>query len=87
MIPGTIKGANANFGAPKDWNEERDGPCDSLPVLVVDHVEAGTRSMSSVWLPNEAEIEALRKGHGVVVTIFGHAHPAIAIGVSAEFAI
>lgn len=73
-------GATHRFGAPVDWNEELNGPCDTLSVLVAE-LPSGAKSFSSVWVPTVEELELLNKGSGVVLTIIG-TQPALAMGIT-----
>lgn len=78
MNPTKINGANRTFGAPRDWDESKNGPCMALPVL-----DDG-QALHSVWRPDAAELAALNRGSAVVLTIHGRTHPVVSVGVSAD---
>jgi hypothetical protein len=82
MIPGRIAGATRVLGAPKDWNEERDGPCAGLPILDLP-AALGGNFMFSAWLPTPDELAAIAAGASIIVGIAGFSHPVISLGVSA----
>lgn len=69
MIVARIAGANVNFGAPKNWDDARDGPCRSLPVRVVDG------SYQSAWEPTPDELLMLNAGGFVVLSVVGGQPP------------
>lgn len=79
MLPGRIKGANAELKQPRDWNTTVQGKVVSL------HVRKATTNagpvMQSAWLPTLDEIEALRAGAPVHITVVGTAHPPIGVSV------
>ena len=56
MIPARIANATFRLGAPKGWDEARDGVCAGLDVLVRD----GT--CTSCWEPTGDELERLAAG-------------------------
>lgn len=80
MNPINFNGADAKFGRPKDWDEERDGPCATLPVMrqplpgnLVSHI--------SLWVPTPEERRQLLLGSAVVLSCVG-VQPVVAVGVS-----
>lgn len=68
--------ANLVLKAPADWDEENLGPCSDLFV----HNTGVT--LNSLWVPNEEELEILKNGGGVVLSIFGRGHPAVSLTVA-----
>jgi hypothetical protein len=81
MNPIEIPGANSSLTKPKNWDEARDGECETLKVLTgVD--EAGRQILASAWRPTKDELEALSHGHAVMLTIYGRSHPPVWIGVT-----
>ena len=52
MRPAVITGANANPGAPRDWDPERDGVCGKLPIKVTTQKLNGD---CGVWPPGPGE--------------------------------
>jgi hypothetical protein len=75
MNPTTIPGANRVFQPPKDWDAERQGVCEPLPVL-----DTG-EFFQAAWLPDGQELACLQAGAPVVVTIWGRSLPPHAVAV------
>lgn len=75
MNPTPIPGANRVFQPPRNWDVERQGPCDPLPVL-----DTG-EYFQSAWTPESHELACLNAGAPVVVTIWGRALPPHSVGV------
>jgi hypothetical protein len=69
MNPTHIPGANRVLTAPRDWDAERNGPCDPLPVI-----DTG-EFFQSAWIPDPVEIDCMQAGAPVIVTIWGRALP------------
>lgn len=69
MNPTRIPNANRIFTPPKDWDEARNGECSPLPVL-----DTG-EFFQSAWVPDPVEIDCLKAGAPVVVTIWGRQLP------------
>lgn len=80
MLKQRIVGAMLDLGKPKDWNEERDGPCDSLPVRVMQH-PGGLVEMQSAWQPTPEELDTLNRGGPVILTVCSKAHPPVRLEV------
>lgn len=84
MIPDKIKDANAMFGAPKEWNDEKTGVhCQTLHVKTGEDAN-GNHVIVSAWIPSPEEIEAIKNGHAVILIVYGYGHPAVTLGVSSE---
>lgn len=64
------------LGKPKDWDEEKNGPCEGLPVVILED------GMYSLWKPDEQEIDALRAGGSICLKVGSHAHPPVSIYVT-----
>ena len=77
MIPGRIQGGTGVLGAPRDWDEGRDGPCAGLAVRV--ELNGGVPSMVSAWLPTPEEIAAIVAGAPVYLRVLGQGHPPVAV--------
>ena len=77
-----IKGATHDFGKPKDWVEERDGLCGSLPVRVEPH-GAELLACKSAWRPTAQELEMLNAGGFVILSCVG-GQPPVMLTVEAE---
>lgn len=62
-------------GKPKDWIPELDGECGT--IYVVRHFDEllGYNIQYSVYMPTEADIEALKNGGGIRLGIHGDGHP------------
>jgi len=73
--PTTIPGANRVFQPPRDWDVERQGPCEPLPVL-----DSG-EFFQSAWMPEPAELECMRAGAPVIITIWGRNLPPHGVNV------
>lgn len=55
--------ANRSWGAPKNWNEERDGPCSTLPTIG-DGVTAHTDTMQIMHFAFTRDELAILAGGG-----------------------
>lgn len=75
-----IPGRTHVFGAPKDWNEERDGLCGALPVRA-EAMGPGLYKMISEWRPNEIELEHLKLGAPLQLGVVGVVYPVVSLGV------
>lgn len=85
MTPKTIAGANANPGAPKDWNPE-DGTCGQLPIRVEFREDDGrnrVKHCDSAWQPSPEELALLNAGGQVVLRVIGWQVP-VALWVEAS---
>lgn len=77
-----IAGKTRDFGKPLDWNDERDGPCGSLPIR--DETFApGVNKMVSEWRPSQIELEHLKLGAPLQLGVVGVVHPVVSLGVGA----
>lgn len=77
-----VKGQNADFGKPKNWNDAVFGPCGSLPLRreVVGSEGAAYTAHYSNWKPSTAELAALNAG-GVVQLECCGVQPAVSVAV------
>lgn len=66
-----IPGANANPGAPANWNPEKDGTCGALPIRYEKHPDGSVRHCESAWQPTPQELEQLNAGGSVVLRVVG----------------
>jgi hypothetical protein len=83
MKPAVIEGANANPGAPRDWDPERDGTCGKLPVRVTVETRSGgcgkwppgdgdrVASCESAWELQPGELDLLKAGGRVILYVAG----------------
>lgn len=69
---------NAELGKPAGWDEERDGPCLTLPV--VRSIQDGKMCHDSFWRPTPIELKALQDGGAVNLRIFSTEHPVVWVG-------
>lgn len=76
MTPVDVPGTNLVLGAPADWCEEKDGKCDEL------HVIHKGNSFTSFWKPTDQELETLKSGGYIFLTVLASGHPPIAIGTA-----
>lgn len=74
MIPGRIANATVRLGAPKGWDEDRDGLCAGLDVLVRGN------EFTSCWEPTPDELERIAAGAKVYLTVVG-GQPPVALQV------
>lgn len=73
MKPVEIRGKNADFGKPRDWDETRDGPCGTLPVRVEQFgIYDNHRSN---WKPTVDELKRLNAGGVVELSCIGQQPP------------
>lgn len=75
MIPRRISGFNSVLGAPKGWNKGHNGNCAGLAVRVVGDLGTMQVQYKSAWEPTLEEIEILKKGGSVILTVHGGQPP------------
>jgi hypothetical protein len=81
MHAGRIEGATRNLGEPANWDRDAHGLCSILPVRD-DDTSAGP-GMTSVWFLTSEEIERIKLGAPIYLTVFGRVHPPVAMSVGA----
>ncbi len=82
MRPTAIKDQNADFAKPRNWDEERDGKCMSLPVRVE---PVGLYNYHySAWKPDAEELAELLAGGVVELCCVGQ-QPPVSVGVVPEY--
>lgn len=79
MHAGRIANATRSLGAPKDWKVEERGHCDSLAIR--DELTTAGQGMTSAWFPTLEEIERIRKGAPIYLTVISDVHPPVAMSV------
>lgn len=79
MLIGRISGATRRLGAPANWKEEDHGRCDYLPIR--DEQTPQGPVMTSAWEPTPDELALILKGAPVMLTVWGTAHPPVALHV------
>lgn len=72
---------NRIIGAPVDWDHSR-AACPGLPVT--DREMFGLPVMVSFWKPTEEEIEALKAGAMIALTVVGAVHPPVGMHIEGE---
>lgn len=80
MKPSDIEGETRRLGAPKDWQEEKDGSCGGLPIRDA-VMPSGRPVMFSMWTTSSEERLLILAGHPVMFCIHGVSHPVVSIGV------
>lgn len=75
MIPVEFPEKNFTFGKPESMTDEQ---CSSLDVWKGHNTE-GQPIIISKWMPNKEDIEAINRGEGIYVEIFGHGMPPISL--------
>lgn len=81
MIPGRIEGAESVLDPPENWEKDRAGECQRLPIRVTRH--AGYIWQQSAWMPSPQEIAAIQRGAPVILSISAPVHPVVAVNVGA----
>jgi hypothetical protein len=76
---GRINHSTRTLGAPPGWDHDKQGQCGHLAIRDV-MTMAGT-AMQSVWFPTPGELERLKAGAPVYLTILGLVHPPVAMEV------
>lgn len=79
MKPAMFREMTHVFGAPPDWDAEKQGECMGLPVAF--DPAAGT--YTSCWVLEPEDIAALAAGGRVYLTIYGF-QPVVALAVRVE---
>lgn len=81
MRPVEFSGQTHHFGPPRGFNESADKvQCGGLPIRASRDADGGVL-LQSMWKPSPAELAALAAGACVCVSVWGTAHPPIAIEV------
>ena len=81
MRPVKVKGQNADFAKPRSWDDERDGPCGTLPMRV--EPEGVYNMHNSNWKPDAEELRLLNRG-GVVELCCVGIQPPVSVAVVPE---
>lgn len=74
---------------PKDWPKDGNVECVDLHVRATRSAE-GIPMLSSVWLPSPEELDKLKKGAPVILTLLtqaGHPPVMVTVGTSADLKI
>lgn len=81
MTPVMHSTNNRIIGAPADWDHSKVA-CPGLPVT--DREMFGHRVMVSFWKPTEEEIEALKAGAMVALSVVGTVHPPVGMHIEGD---
>lgn len=65
--------------APPDWDEEKNGKCDTLPIT--DAVHNGLPCVMSFWKPTAEELAHLNANGQLMLQIVGKSMPPVIVGV------
>lgn len=82
MHAGRIQGATRALGAPADWDKNSQGPCGTL--LVRDEKTTAGEAMVSAWFPTPEEIERMKQGAPIYLTLMGRIHPPVSLCVGKQ---
>lgn len=85
MRPIKFDRATGSLTAPKNWDEEKYGPCDPLPYMR----DEEQNTITTVWVPSDEDLVILQSGGGIALTAFGTSHPPVmmqAVTISQESA-
>jgi len=77
MKPLKFADRTRSVGKPEGWDEELDGPCETLDIYDHIDVQTGANIMFSLWRPDMSELQALLNGGAVRLGIFGVGHPVV----------
>ena len=69
--------ATGSLTAPKNWDEDKYGPCDPLPYMR----DEEQNTITSVWMPSDEDRVILQSGGGIALTAFGTSHPPVMMQV------
>jgi hypothetical protein len=72
---------NGVLGAPAGWDQAA-LPVDALPITRTTY--DGVDAIVSFWRPTPDEVEALRRGAVVMLSVIGTSMPPVAVGVAPE---
>lgn len=79
MHTGRIQNATRVLKAPSDWDRDKDGHCGGLPIR--DEPTTAGQGMTSAWFPTPEEIERIKDGAPIYLTVLGTVHPPVSMGV------
>jgi hypothetical protein len=78
---GRITHTTRNIGAPPGWDHDKQGQCAHLAVRDVMTTAGPVTRMQSVWFPKPSEIERIKAGAPLHLTMLGVFHPPVALDV------
>lgn len=74
-----IDGWTRRPGAPANWDPDKQGVCNALPI--VDHEVDGANYMTSAWMMSNADIAAHSQGAPLYLSVSGRVHPVVKLFV------
>ena len=72
---------NDILGAPKGVDIET---CSALPITRVQWPDTGEFGVVSYWMPTPEELQRLNQGQAVRLSVIGHTHPPLLLGVDGD---
>jgi hypothetical protein len=69
------------IGAPADWDQVTDGPCQALSVFDWRDPDTGHNHMISKWELDPEDLEKVTKGAPLFLSIVGQVHPVVCVYV------
>ena len=75
MEPTTMPHTTRTLGAPRGWDEAKNGPCVGLPITDGDGV------MLSYWRPSWKQRLLVLAGRPVRLAVWGASHPPVCLDV------
>ena len=78
-LPLRIVGHTRWLGKPLGWEPETQGPCGHLAIRDID-TTAGP-AMQSAWEPSPEELDRLKAGAPIILTVVGRVHPPVEVRV------
>jgi hypothetical protein len=79
MIPVRIYNANVTYVSPNNWDEKKNGKCNDLHV----RFNPLERTFQSAWEPTPAQLDLIKKGGKIVLTVWG-SQPPVGLHVERE---
>ena len=79
MIASRIAAFTRLLGAPAGWQPSTQGPCGHLAIR--DEPTSAGPGMTSAWEPTPDELDRLKRGAPVLLTVLGAVHPPVDVRV------
>lgn len=80
MNPFNHINCHRDFGKPKNWDETKNGKCETLPIMEWTDPISKLQFMVSYWKPSEEEIQQILDGKCIVLGVNGRIHPVVFVG-------
>lgn len=81
MTPRQHPSNNDVLGAPAGMPIDR---CRALPITRIVYEPSGTPAVVSYWQPSAEQLRLLNEGRAVWLSVWGRAHPPLAVGVDGD---